>query len=270
MTKLTSLAGLASRIASGAKIALPADYGGVSNVLTAEIVRAGVRDLHVVCVPTGGVQVDILIGAGCIGTLETSAVSLGEAGAAPCFGRAVRTGAIRLLDATCPAILAGLTAAQKGVPFMPIRGLIGSDVLRYRPNWRVIANPFGDTDQIVVVPAIQPDLCLFHAPEADRDGNVRVGRRQELALMAYASRETLVTVERISERSLFEDEVGAAGVVPALYISAVAEAPWGAWPYGLWGEYAADSEAIARYARAARTEKGFRGYLEAMLGRVPA
>src|SRR5215203_3934414 len=123
MTALTSLAGLASRIPSGAKIALPADYGGVSNALTVEIVRAGVRDLSVVCVPTGGIQVDILIGAGCIGTLETSAVSLGEAGAAPCFGRAVRTGAIRLLDATCPAILAGLTAAQKGVPFMPIRGL---------------------------------------------------------------------------------------------------------------------------------------------------
>ena len=120
------------------------------------------------------------------------------------------------------------------------------------------------------MPAIQPDLCLFHAPEADRDGNVRVGRRQELALMAYASRETLVTVERISERSLFEDEVGAAGVVPALYISAVAEAPRGAWPYGLWGEYPADSEAIARYSRAARTEEGFWGYLEAMLGRVPA
>jgi glutaconate CoA-transferase subunit A len=270
MTALTSLAELASRIPSGAKLALPADYGGVSNALTAEMVRANVRDLHVVCVPTGGLQVDVLVGAGCIGTLETSAVSLGEAGAAPCFGRAVRAGALRLLDATCPAILAGLTAAQKGVPFMPIRGLIGSDVLRYRSDWQVIANPFDENDPVVVVPAIQPDLCLFHAPEADRDGNVRVGRRQELALMAYASRETLVTVERISERSLLEDEVGAAGVLPSLYVSAIAQAPRGAWPYGVWGEYAADSEAIARYARAARTEVGFSAYLGAMLDRVPA
>ena len=265
MTAITDIAGLAARIPSGAKLALPADYGGVSNALTGEILRAGVRDLHLVCVPTGGLQVDILIGAGRVATLETSAVSLGEAGAAPCFGRAARVGSLRILDATCPAILAGLAAAQKGVPFMPLRGLIGSDVLRFRADWQVIANPFDPDDPIVVVPAIQPDLCLFHAAEADRDGNVRVGRRQELALMAHASRETLVTVETISETSLLDDERAAAGVLPGLYVSAVAEAPRGAAPYGLWGGYPADAEAIARYAKAARTLDGFEAYLRAEL-----
>jgi len=93
------------------------------------LIDRGVRGLHVVCAPIGGMQVDMLIGAGAVTTLETSAVSLGEAGGAPCFSRAVRDGSIRLRDATCPAVFAGLTAAEKGVPFMPIRGIIGSDVL---------------------------------------------------------------------------------------------------------------------------------------------
>lgn len=263
MAAFTTLDGLASRIPSGAKLALPADYGGVANALTPAILEGGARNLHLVCVPTGGLQADILIGAGRVATLETSALSLSEAGAAPCFGRAVRAGTIRLLDATCPAILAGLNAAQKGVPFMPIRGLIGSDVLRHRPDWTTIANPFDDEDLIVAVPAILPDIAVFHAPEADCDGNVRIGRRQELALMAYAARDTLVTVERIRETSLLSDEATAAGVLPALYVSAIAEAPRGAWPYGLWGEYPADAEEIARYAKAARTEEGFSAYLQA-------
>jgi glutaconate CoA-transferase subunit A len=193
-------------------------------------------------------------------------VTLGEAGGAPAFGRAVRDGALALLDATCPAILSGLTAAQKGVPFIPMRGLIGSDILRVRPDWRVIENPFTAGDAIVAIPAIRPDIALFHAAEADRDGNVWIGRRRELALMAYAAQTSLVTVERIRDTSLLDDEVTAAGVLPALYVGAIAEVPKGGSPYGLWGEYPADTAEIARYAEAARSEAGFAAYLDRFLG----
>jgi glutaconate CoA-transferase subunit A len=266
MTDIVSLAELAARISSGAKIAVPADYAGVAMAATAPLIASGARDLHLVCVPTGGLQVDLLIGAGRVRVLETSAVTLGEAGGAPAFMRAVREGALDLLDATCPAILSGLAAAQKGVPFIPMRGLIGSDLLRVRPDWRVIENPFETGDAIVAIPAIRPDFAAFHAAEADRDGNVWVGRRRELALMAYAARTSLVTVERIRESSLLDDEVTAAGVLPALYVGAVAHAPNGAWPYGLWGEYPADAAELARYGQAARTPEGFAAYLERFVG----
>jgi glutaconate CoA-transferase, subunit A len=184
--------------------------------------------------------------------------------------RAVKAGTIKLIDATCPAILAGLTAAQKGVPFMPIRGLIGTDLLAARPDWRTIENPLAPGNAMVIVPAIRPTVSLFHAPEADRDGNVWIGRRRELALMAYASETTLVTVERVRDGSLLDDELTAAGVLPALYVTAVAEVPRGAWPYGLWGEYAPDLAAISAYAQAAKTAAGFAGYLEARRERVLA
>ena len=87
-------------------------------------------------------------------------------------------------------------AAQKGNPFQPIRGLLGTDILRNRPDWRVMQNPFAtEDDPIVLVPAIRPDVAIFHAPLADRRGNVWIGRRRELAAMAYASTRTIVTVE---------------------------------------------------------------------------
>ena len=230
MTDFVSLEGLAARVPDGGVVAVPADYAGVAMAATAPLIAADVRDLHLVCVPTGGLQVDLLVGAGRVRILETSAVTLGEAGGAPAFVRAVRDGALTLRDATCPAILTGLLAAQKGVPFIPMRGLIGSDLLRVRPDWRTIENPFEPGDAIVAIPAIRPDLALFHAAESDRDGNVWIGRRRELALMAYAAKSSLVTVERIRKTSLLDDEVTAAGVLPALYVDAIAHAPGGARP----------------------------------------
>jgi len=77
------------------------------------LIRRNVRGLHLVCVPTGGLAVDLLIGAGCVETLETSAVTLDEFGQAPAFGRAVRAGRLRLRDTTCPAVYAGLQAGEK-------------------------------------------------------------------------------------------------------------------------------------------------------------
>lgn len=253
---------MAKYIERGMTVALPVDYAGVSMAMTREMIRHGANDLHLVCVPTGGLQVDQLIGAGLVRTVETSAVSLGEAGGAPRFNAAVKDGSIRLMDATCPAIHAGLMAAQKGIPFMPMRGLIGTDLLRHRADWRAIDNPLADGgDPIVLIPAIKPDVAIFHAPMADRFGNVWIGRRRELAAMAYASSITIVTVERIVEKNLLADELTAAGVLPALYITAVGRAPRGAWPYGLWGEYPPDTAEIARYAQAAPTVEGFSRYM---------
>lgn len=261
MTALLTVPQLAARISQGDRIALPVDYAGVSMAVTPHLIARGTGGLRVLGVPTLGLQLDLLIGAGLVAEVETSAVSLGEAGGAPRFNAAVREGGIVMRDSTCPAVHTGLLAAQKGVPFVPIRGLIGSDVLKNRPDWQVIGNPFGKDDPIVLIPALRPDVALFHAPMADPQGNVWIGRRRELAAMAYAAALTLVTVERIVDTSLLDDEITAAGVLPGLYVDAVAPAPMGAAPYGLWGEYAPDSAEIARYAKAAATPEGFADYL---------
>lgn len=267
MTDIVSLEALTARIAPGQSIAIPVDNSGVSMAATASLIESGINDLRLVCVPISGMQADLLIGAGAVTSLETSAVSLGEAGGAPRFAAAVRARAFALRNSTCPAIFAGLLAAQKGVPFMPIAGIIGSDLLAVRPDWKVIDSPVGPAEKVVVVPAIAPDIALFHAPEADRAGNIRIGRHRELAAMAYAAKRTFVTVERIVERDLLETEDSAAGVLPSLYVEAVACATSGAWPLPLWDEYAGDAAEVARYAAMARTEEGFRAYLSGFLTR---
>ena len=254
-------------IADGCLLAVPRESSGVAMAATRALIKRGIKRLRLVALPTSSLQADLLIGAGCVEAIETSAVSLGEFGPAPRFTDAVLTGAIRMKDATCPALHAAFQASEKGVPFMPLRGLIGTDVLNNRPDWRVMPNPFGPNsleghDPIVLLPAIKPDVALFHAPMADRAGNVWIGRQRELATMAHASARTVVTVEMLHAGNLLEEPTLAAGTLPGFYIESVAVVPKGAWPLPLPDYYPWDGEHLKEYARLAATEDGFQKYLD--------
>ena len=251
-----------SCIVDGCMLVVPREVSGVPMAATRALIRRGIRRLHLVALPTSSLQADLLIGAGCVATLETSAVSLGEFGPAPRFSEAIRAGTIRMKDSTCPALHAALQAAEKGVPFMPLRGLIGSDVLEYRDDWKVIDSPFANGDPIVLLPAIRPDVALMHVPMADRFGNVWIGRQRELAMMAHAAKNTVVTVEKMHDGNLLDDPVLAAGTLPGFYVEAVAIAARGAWPLPLPDHYGADADHLALYARMAATAEGFSEYLD--------
>jgi glutaconate CoA-transferase subunit A len=161
---------------------------------------------------------------------------------------------------------AGLIAGEKGIPFMAIRGIIGSDLLNHREDWRVVHNPFAEgEDPIVLIGAINPDVALFHAALADRRGNVWVGTRRELMTAAHAARATFATAERIVDEDLLADSAKAPGVLSHLYVTGVAEAPRGAWPLGLADCYAPDATRLASYAAEAVTPEGFARYLDAQI-----
>jgi glutaconate CoA-transferase subunit A len=124
-----------------------------------------------------------------------------------------------------------------------------------RPDWKVV-------DDLLIVPALRPDVALFHARWADDAGNVWVGRRRELATVAHASRLTFVTYEEKRDGDMLEDELLAPGVISAVYVSAAVPAPKGAWPLGVAGLYGPDDAHLSRYAKAAKTREGFQRYLE--------
>ncbi len=264
--QVIDLEGLARLVPHGARLAIPPDYSGCAMLAVKALIRRGCRNLHLVGVPSGGFQADWLIGAGCVASVEAAAMTLGEYGLPPRFAAALSEGRVAIKDATCPAIHAGLQAAEKGIPFMPLRGILGSDLLAHRPDWKVVDNPVGGGgDPIVLLPAIRPDVALFHARAADRAGNVWIGVRRELMLMAHAARTTLVTVEHIEDTDFLADERMAAGTIPALYVSAIAVAPGGAHPVGLAGAYPPDAAALEAYVAAAQTEDGFRHWADAAI-----
>lgn len=262
---------LARRVPDGALLALPPEYSYVPMALVKALVRRGSKHLNLLCVPIGGMAADILIGAGCVDRIEAAAVSLGEAGAAPRFTEAFVAGTLKMTDSTCPAVHTALQAAEKGVPFMPLGGIVGSDIEKFRDDWKVVDDPLGEGNgPILLVPAIRPDVAIIHSPMADRSGNVWIGRRRELATIAHAAKTLLVTAETIVDDDLLASEASAAATLPAIYVTAVAEASGGAKPLGLAEHYAADAAAIAEYARTAKTREGFDAWLAAHVLARPA
>lgn len=246
---------LVQNIQDGALLALPPDYSLPAMEAVRALIRRKAKNLRLLGVPVLGMSADLLIGAGCVAEVHSSAVSLGEAGLAPRFTEAAEKSEIRVVDYTCPAIHTALQATEKGVPFMPLGGVLGSDLVKAHADWKVV-------DDLLLISAIAPDAALFHARWGDEAGNVWVGRRRELATLAHAARHTYVTVEELRPGDMLEDELLAPGVISGVYVTAVEEVKRGAWPLGLPEVYGIDDAHIAAYARAAKTREGFRRYLD--------
>src|SRR3990170_7070675 len=137
---LTAADELAARIPDGALIALPPDYSMPAMAVVRALILQKKKNLKLLGVPVLGLCADLLIGAGCVAEVESSAVSLGEAGLAPRFSEAAEKGEIVVRDATCPAVHTALQASEKGVPFMPLRGVTQSDLVKGREDWKAENN----------------------------------------------------------------------------------------------------------------------------------
>lgn len=152
-----------------------------------------------------------------------------------------------------------------GVPFLPVRGLLGTDYLRVRPDFKVISNPYNADEQIVVVPAIRPDVAVFHAYQADTLGNVVASKIQNNRMLAQASKVAIATVEEIVAP---EDLDRSRGVfIPSMFITAVVHAPMGAHPTRCPGYYPVDVAHMKLYAEMSKSPERFAEYLnEFVLG----
>ena len=258
----TAAEDLASLVPDGAFLALPPDYSMPAMAVVRALVLEKKKNLKLLGVPVLGMCADLLIGAGCVREVESSAVSLGEAGLAPRFSEAAEKGEIVVRDATCPAVHTALQASEKGVPFMPLRGILGSELLDGRDDWKVLQNPFAATeDPILYVRAIAPDIALSTRTGPTKRATSGSAGAARLATIAHAARQTFVAFEELRAGDMLEDELLAPGVISATYISAAAPAKRGAWPLGVAGVYGIDDAHLAHYARAART-RGFQRYLE--------
>ena len=255
---------IANEVKDNCLIGIPADYSGVPMSVTIEIIKNKIKGLRLYCLPLTTIQGDMLIGAGCVDEIETAAVTLGEYGQAPRFQDAIENSKIKIKDSTCPALHAQLQATEKSVPFMPLRGILGSDLYENRNDWSVINNPMNSNsndEKIVILPAVQLDILIFHASKADINGNVQIGRRRELATLAHASKKVYVTVEEIVDEDFFDCELKAAATLPSLYVDGISLSKNGAWPCGLTDYYDIDSNEMSRYAKSAKYQETFDEYM---------
>ena len=132
---------IAAAIPDGALLGVPAYYSGVPMAATRALIARGARDLRLFCLPYTTLQGDMLIGAGCVASVEAAAVTLGEHGLAPRFTAGFESGAFEIRASTCPALPAQLQGTAKGRPLLPPPGGIGSAIAAPRPHCQRAATP---------------------------------------------------------------------------------------------------------------------------------
>jgi len=211
---------------------------------------------------TAGYESDLLVGAGLVRRVRTCYFGLEGFGLAPMFTQAATAGDLEVVEETEASLAFGLRARLAGVGFMPGQGWLGTDLLRVRPDVRVIQDPYTG-QEVVAFPAIGCDLAVVHALRADREGNIVLGGNLAVDLeLALVADRTVVTAEEVVER--LPGPVDLSGVA----VTHVVEVPRGAWPTSCYPLYPVGGGEILRYSETCPA--GFAGYLEGFLsGREP-
>lgn len=259
-SRLLSIQAATNLVKNGSSLAISGNMEMSPMALIREFIRAGRHDLSVICVGAAAINADLLIGAGVARSLEFSQVSLGEFGFAPHFRRRFEDGSLSGFEHACPSLASAVQAGAMGIPFIPVRGLIGTDYMRIRPDFHIISNPYDEQEQIAIVPAIRPDTALFHAYLADTEGNVIAHPSQNNRKLAQASGQTIVSVEEIVSPEELRRAEGS--IIPSAFITAIVHAPYGAYPTSCPGRYEIDSEHVRTYVEASRSEAGFAEYVK--------
>lgn len=228
-----------------------------------EVIRQGRRDLTLIRM-TPDALYDQMVAAGVASKLVFS--YLGNPGVGPlhCIRRAIEDGdpaPVAIEEYSHGGMVARYQAAAAGLPFMPLRSYVGTDLPRVNPDIRFIEDPYGGRP-IAVVPPLRPDVAIIHAQRADAAGNTHlwglVGCQKEVA---FAARRLIVVVEEVVAPEVIRSDPNRT-LIPGFLVEAVVEEPFGAHPSYVQGHYDRDNEFYLEWDRVSRRPDSTRAWLE--------
>jgi glutaconate CoA-transferase, subunit A len=265
MSKLLPLAeALRRHVPVGATVALGTALECLIPFAAAhELIRQRRQDLTLVG-PISDICFEQLIAAGCVRRIVAAWVGNVQHGAAYAFRRALEQGVPRPLeieDHSNFSIALALEAAAQGVPYLPTRSLLGSDLLASNPRLRVAPCPFTGTP-LVLVPALTPDVAILHVQRADAAGNCHVwGPSGVSAAAGKASRAVVVVTEELVEPAVIRSDPNRT-LLPGFLVTAVVHLPWGAHPSPVQGHYNRDHPVYADWHAHSTSAEGAEAWLD--------
>lgn len=266
MGKLATLAEAVASIPSGSHVALSGfAIARCTMAFAREVLRQGIRGLTVSqCV--GAMDADLLVGGGAVERMIYGGGSLDRFGRLACVNRAIEDGSLHAEEYSSLSVTFRYLAGSLGLPFMPIRSLVGSDLLRQlqeRSDSEVahITDPFTGDSWLALRPLL-PDVAVVQVQVSDEEGNAWIrGPRWDNGEQVRASRRTIVITERVVPGDVIRQDAERT-VIPGLFVSHVVELPFGAHPTSVYGAYDYDAEAIKAYVEGTRTPEDVHAYLQ--------
>jgi glutaconate CoA-transferase subunit A len=225
--------------------------------LARELVRQGKK--HLRAVGQGVLELDLWVEAGLIEAMDITYHGLEVYGISYALRRATESGRLKLVEWSNGAITWRMKAAAIGVPFLPVKSMLGSDTLRYS-SAKVVECPFTG-EKVALLPALVIDVGLIHVHRADRYGNAQVEGISGFAFeMSRACKRLIISAEEIvdtEEIRKFPDRT----TIPYYLVDAVVHAPFGSHPGEMVYAYERDEEHIRDYVEVSKTAEGMKGYM---------
>jgi acyl CoA:acetate/3-ketoacid CoA transferase alpha subunit len=227
--------------------------------LVNEIVRQGIGDLRVA--GQGVLELDMLLGAGLVKALDLTYIGLEVYGVSNCLRREVESGHLETcVEWSNAAIAWRFKAAAMGVPFLPVRSMLGTDTLAYSAA-KVVRCPFTG-DPVCLLPALILDVGLIHVHRADCFGNAEIeGISGFAAEMARACKTLIISAEQIVDNEYIRSRPDRT-IIPYYLVDAVVEAPFGSHPGEMCYTYRRDEPQIREWVQASQDPAGTQAYLD--------
>jgi glutaconate CoA-transferase subunit A len=210
-------------------------------------------------------DLDILSGACVVSRLELAFYAIEGIGLVPNIQRRIREGAIEIEDYSNLAMALRFLGGALGVPFMPLKSMLGTDMLakvKFRPKKaHVMTCPFSG-EKVVLVPSVRPDFSIVHASRVDIEGNAQIdGIKGEDVEGARAGKKVIVLAEEIVNTEFIRAKPDQT-VIPDIYVTYVVECPWGSHPMMVYNYYDYDFQHVRMYYDQCKTEEGWQKYCE--------
>jgi glutaconate CoA-transferase subunit A len=220
-----------------------------------ELIRRKKRRLTLIG-PISDILFDQIIGAGCVRKIRAAWVGNVITGSSYNFRRAVETGALEMEDHSNLTLAMALRAGAMGVPFMPARTALGSDLFKTNSCLKTMTCPFsGDT--LTAVAALRPDVSIVHLQRADEFGNAHAWGNLGLTRDAcLASHHVIITAEEIVAPEIISRDPNRV-ITPGYRVRAVVHAPWGGHPSPVPGYYNRDHQGFLDYRAQSKTPQAF-------------
>jgi acyl CoA:acetate/3-ketoacid CoA transferase alpha subunit len=227
-----------------------------------ELVRQNKRNLTIYTCGSE-MDIDILSGAKVVSRFELAFYAIEGIGLVPNIQRRLREGVIEIEDYSNLAMALRFLGGALGVPFMPLKSMLGTDLLtkkRFRPKKAEVMDCPFTGEKVVLVPSVRPDFSILHAQRVDKEGNVQIdGIKGEDVEGGRAGKKVIVLAEEIVDSELIRSQPDQT-VIPNIYVTHVVECPWGSYPMMVYNYYDYDMEHVRMYYAQCKTEEGWQKY----------
>lgn len=228
-----------------------------------EVIRKGIKNLHIID-ENSLTGEDMLVGAGCVDKLETSWVGISMMDFSYRIRDSIVNGVphkIEMVDYTNYTGCMRFFAGAIGMPFLPVKSMVGTDIPKYNNDIKVIDDPFGG-EKIALVPAAKPDVAFIPVQKADKRGNAQIwGHRGTEDIRARAAENTVVLCEELVTTDEIRENPNMT-IVPSYVTDAVVEVPYNCHPWDCYGYYYYDLPFTRDYGEKAESYEGFQDWLD--------